>query len=279
MSINTFRWLSSSLFWLVRGMTESDGLYVGHRNCVATRESTCPVIFRELERALGGGRVGNDYCVRRRQKYIRLREWRRGRRGTDRDDSADRSCVIGCRRLLATRGRSGTNLSPSAQNEYTFEAGTFVSRRIRRKCKPSPSAPEILRPRVVERILYSISIQELAHAEDLRRIFNSSSTSTMPPPFEHEAFHLTLLPNAYFVKQLPTSSELPENVLSLLNGPGFFSITRTSEEISIVGEITDDPRVQSLSGGVGEWRCIKIAGPMEFGNTPRRLISDRVLDI
>jgi len=76
---------------------------------------------------------------------------------------------------------------------------------------------------------------------------------------------LTLLPNTYFVKQLPTSSKLQENVLSLLGGPGFFSITRTSEEISIVGELTDNPQVQSLSGGDGEWRCIKIAGPMDFG--------------
>ena len=90
----------------------------------------------------------------------------------------------------------------------------------------------------------------------------------MPPPFEHKAFYLALLPHAYFVKQLPNSSTLPEDILSLLNGPGFFSITRTSEEISVVGEITDNPRIQSLSGGDGEWRCIKIAGPMEFGNPP-----------
>ena len=74
----------------------------------------------------------------------------------------------------------------------------------------------------------------------------------MSPPFEHKAFHLALLPNVYFVKQLPGSSKLPETVLSLLNDPGFFSITRTSEEISIVGEITDNPQVQSLSGGDGE---------------------------
>ena len=93
----------------------------------------------------------------------------------------------------------------------------------------------------------------------------------MPPPFEHKAFHLTLLPNVYFVKQLPSLSIIPENILSLLNGPGFFSITRTSEEISIVGEITDNAQVQSLSGGDGEWRCIKIVGPMEFGNSPHFL--------
>lgn len=87
----------------------------------------------------------------------------------------------------------------------------------------------------------------------------------MPPPFEHTAFHLALLPNLYFVKQLPASTELTENVLSLLNGPGFFSITRTPEEVSIVGEVTDDPRVESLSEGLRNWRCIQIAGPMEFG--------------
>jgi len=86
----------------------------------------------------------------------------------------------------------------------------------------------------------------------------------MPPPFEHKAFHLALLPNIYFVKQLPASAELPEHILSLLNEPGFFSITRTSEEISIAGEITNDPHVWSLSGGVGDWRCIKVTGPMEF---------------
>jgi len=91
----------------------------------------------------------------------------------------------------------------------------------------------------------------------------------MPPPFEHKAFYLALLPCTYFVKKLPTSAELPEHALSLLNGPGFFSITRTPEEISFVGELTNDPRIRALSGGVGDWRCIKIAGPMEFGKLPR----------
>ena len=90
----------------------------------------------------------------------------------------------------------------------------------------------------------------------------------MPPPFDHNSFHLTLLPNPYFVKQLPVSTELPETVLSLLSGPGFFSITRTPEEISIVGEATDDPRILSLGEGVSDWRCLKIAGPMEFGKPP-----------
>lgn len=97
----------------------------------------------------------------------------------------------------------------------------------------------------------------------------------MPPPFEHESFHLALLPAPYFVKQLSVSTGLPENVLSLLNGPGpgFFSITRTPEEVSIVGELTNDPRILDLSKGVGSmWRCIKIVGPMEFGTLPGLLV-------
>ena len=96
---------------------------------------------------------------------------------------------------------------------------------------------------------------------------SSSTSDSMPPPFEQESFYLTLLPNAYFVKQLPASADLPETILSLLNGrlTGFFSITRTPEEVSVVGEVTDDPRILSLSEGVSVWRCIKIAGPMEFG--------------
>jgi hypothetical protein len=93
----------------------------------------------------------------------------------------------------------------------------------------------------------------------------------MPPPFEHKSFHLALLPNPYFVKQLPISTDLSENILSLLNEPGFFSITRTPEEISIVGEITSDHRILFLSEGASTWRCIKIAGPMEFGKLPDRL--------
>ena len=112
--------------------------------------------------------------------------------------------------------------------------------------------------------------------EDLRQILNPPSSSTMPPPFEHKAFYLALLPNTYFVKQLPSTAELPENTLSLLNEPGFFSITRTPEEISIVGEISNNPQIRSLGGGFGDWRCIKVAGPMEFGKPPHR-VRDKIM--
>ncbi|KAF9778121.1 hypothetical protein BJ322DRAFT_1014891 [Thelephora terrestris] len=92
----------------------------------------------------------------------------------------------------------------------------------------------------------------------------------MPPPSNHEAFHLSLLPNIYFVKELPAFTErrLSDTTLSLPNGQAFFSITRTPEECSVVGEMTDDPHFQSLSEGFRLWRCTKIAGPLEFGKPP-----------
>ena len=77
----------------------------------------------------------------------------------------------------------------------------------------------------------------------------SPSSSATPPPFEHKAFYLViLLPNAYFVKQIDTT-ELRENVSSFPDGSKFFSVTRTPEEIFIVGEITNDPRIRELSEG------------------------------
>jgi len=81
----------------------------------------------------------------------------------------------------------------------------------------------------------------------------------MPPPADHPCLQLELLPQPFYVKQLQIGEPIPVEFLSELNlqktgGHGLFSITRTREEISIVGEASGD----------GDWRCIKIAGPMEF---------------
>lgn len=85
----------------------------------------------------------------------------------------------------------------------------------------------------------------------------------MPPPSDHPAFNLKVLPKIFFVKQLPSSDVLSTQVLEALNSSqGFFSITRTSEEISIVGEL-DESNPLNISDG--DWRCIQIAGPMDFG--------------
>ncbi|KAG0707431.1 ACT domain-containing protein [Suillus ampliporus] len=84
----------------------------------------------------------------------------------------------------------------------------------------------------------------------------------MPPPLNHPCLELELLDQTFFVKQLPVDRGIPAAIASELNAaqdnPGIFSITRTREEISIVGEAAGDD---------GAWKCIKIAGPMEFGMT------------
>lgn len=89
---------------------------------------------------------------------------------------------------------------------------------------------------------------------------------TPPPSANPSALHLKLLPNLFFVCQLPITAP-HEKLLSLLTGPSdkFLSVTRTSEELSVVGEegaistVDDDEDVEL------KWRCIKILGPMEFG--------------
>ncbi|OAX40059.1 hypothetical protein K503DRAFT_768916 [Rhizopogon vinicolor AM-OR11-026] len=86
----------------------------------------------------------------------------------------------------------------------------------------------------------------------------------MPPPLDlnHPSLELDLLPQTFFVKQLPVDANIPVTIASELitagGNPSILSITRTTEEISIVGEAVGDD---------GQWKCIKIAGPLEFGLT------------
>lgn len=85
----------------------------------------------------------------------------------------------------------------------------------------------------------------------------------MPPPIDHPSLALSLLDNVYVVRKLETDKVLPESVLKLFspnNDETFVSITRTSEEISIVSSIDNDS-----GDGLPKWKCIKIKGPMEFG--------------
>jgi hypothetical protein len=87
----------------------------------------------------------------------------------------------------------------------------------------------------------------------------------MPPPSNHPAFNLKVLTKMFFVKQLRSSEIMTGELLETLNtSRGFFSITRTPEEVSIVGEI-DDKNDKLLHVDSGDWRCIQIAGSMNFG--------------
>ncbi|KAF9041783.1 hypothetical protein BDZ89DRAFT_1060141 [Hymenopellis radicata] len=75
----------------------------------------------------------------------------------------------------------------------------------------------------------------------------------MPPPSDHPCLHLSLLEKKFFVVK---TEKLDAAV---------FSITRTPEEISVAGEVYEgmSKTFEENSG----WRCIKIAGPMEFNLT------------
>ncbi|KAA1468105.1 hypothetical protein DENSPDRAFT_372022 [Dentipellis sp. KUC8613] len=87
----------------------------------------------------------------------------------------------------------------------------------------------------------------------------------MPPPSDHPCLHLQLLDGLFFVHQLKTGDRIPASLLERLqnNEPrNFLSITKTSEEISIAGSQTSATEAYEAT-----WRCIKIAGPMDFGLT------------
>jgi len=87
----------------------------------------------------------------------------------------------------------------------------------------------------------------------------------MPPPSSHPSLFLRLLKQPFFVTQLQPNAAIPVPFIEALssdNSGRFLSITRTAEEISIVGEVTS---IFPVDVDDSKWRCINIAGPMEFG--------------
>jgi hypothetical protein len=85
----------------------------------------------------------------------------------------------------------------------------------------------------------------------------------MSPPIDHPCLYLHVLPGAFFVRKLEPA-KLGDTLKSLTenDGEGFLSITRTGEELSVVGQYREGmPEAYKELAG---WRAIKIAGPMEF---------------
>jgi hypothetical protein len=84
-----------------------------------------------------------------------------------------------------------------------------------------------------------------------------------PPPSDHPAFRLRLLPRPFVVEQLKPGEPVPAHFVRALTdaaaaGGRVVSLVRTDEEVSLAYEAAD----ADASAG---WRCIKMAGPMEFG--------------
>ncbi|EFI28694.1 hypothetical protein CC1G_13720 [Coprinopsis cinerea okayama7 len=87
----------------------------------------------------------------------------------------------------------------------------------------------------------------------------------MPPPSSSSILHLNTLPEPFFVVQLGPKDVIPVTIQDALCKPSdrFLSVTRTPEEVSIVGEEYDGMPEQFRSHST--WTCIKIKGPMEHG--------------
>jgi len=76
----------------------------------------------------------------------------------------------------------------------------------------------------------------------------------------HQQLTLSLLPNLYAISRLPAEADLPH----WAEKGDFVSITRTPDELSIVClQENVPPTVKSERN----WRCLKVAGPLDFALT------------
>lgn len=72
--------------------------------------------------------------------------------------------------------------------------------------------------------------------------------------------NLTLLPEVFAVCRLSPDADIPDWATDGV----FFSVTRTSNELSVVCRQADVPvGVQAEKG----WRCLQVAGPLDFALT------------
>jgi uncharacterized protein len=71
---------------------------------------------------------------------------------------------------------------------------------------------------------------------------------------------LNVIHGLFAVVQLPAEAEVP----SWAYGPGFFTVTRTDEELSVLC-LAD--RVPEQQAGERGWACLQLAGPFEFSLT------------
>ncbi|MBW1637104.1 MAG: ACT domain-containing protein [Deltaproteobacteria bacterium] len=75
-----------------------------------------------------------------------------------------------------------------------------------------------------------------------------------------EKLQFTVLEGELSIHRLPASAPVPDEVFTAT----FYSITRTSEELSIV--CPEDININGARTEKG-WSCIKIIGPLEFSQT------------
>ncbi len=71
---------------------------------------------------------------------------------------------------------------------------------------------------------------------------------------------LKILDEAFAVTRLEPSSSIP----AWASKSSFFSVTKTSDELSIVCDEKDVPETEKSERG---WRCLKVIGPLDFSLT------------
>jgi len=82
----------------------------------------------------------------------------------------------------------------------------------------------------------------------------------MPPPSNDPSLNLEIQSHPFFVIRIEVEQGVPQWALERLDSGGFLSITRTSQEISIVGG--SYPGIPDALTGLLTWTCIKILGPL-----------------
>ena len=73
---------------------------------------------------------------------------------------------------------------------------------------------------------------------------------------------LSILPDEFAICQFDRALPIPNWSLQ-----GFFAITRTQDELSIVCPQADVPQTAQAEAFKGNWRCFKIEGPLDFALT------------
>jgi len=77
-------------------------------------------------------------------------------------------------------------------------------------------------------------------------------------PLARMPLRLSVLPDLYSICRLPAGSPWPPAAPE----PGFFSVTRTADELSIVSRSDRTPAAAVREDG---WRLLRIEGPLAFG--------------
>jgi len=73
---------------------------------------------------------------------------------------------------------------------------------------------------------------------------------------------LDLLPDEYAVCRLPAGSSLPAGFLGA--GDGVVSVTWTADEVSVICRADRVPEGATVES---PWRCLRVAGPLDFALT------------